>query len=132
VGFKDPVEFYRHFRLYRVRMLPAMTIVLLLRPWLVIKVLRNAARVSKDAHTKSDSVVELASICSIVHKRHVGTSLLKAFMLRAQEMGARDVTLTTDEQNNLSVRSFYERHGFILSGWEQRGDRVLVSYSISI
>lgn len=130
VGFKDPTGFYRHFRQYRVRMLPAMAIGLFRRPWLMLKILRNAGRVSKDGDQDTGRIVELASICAILSKHHVGTSLLEAFMLRAQEMGAGEVSLTTDEQDNLAVRAFYERHGFMEQGREERGRRVLVSYSI--
>jgi ribosomal protein S18 acetylase RimI-like enzyme len=132
VGFNDPVEFYRHFRQYRMRMLPAMVMGLLRRPWLALMILRNAARVSKDGHQEPGRVVELASICSIVRNRHIGTILLHAFLLRAQEMGACEVALTTDELGNSAVRTFYERHGFIEQGREQRGRRVLVNYSMRI
>jgi hypothetical protein len=132
VGFKDPSEFYRHFRQYRVRMLPAMAMGLMRRPWLLLMILRNAARVGKDVHHETGHVVELASICTIVQKRQVGSSLLKAFMLRAQEIDASDVTLTTDELDNLAVRNFYELHGFKFLCKEHRGGRVLLSYSRSI
>lgn len=132
VGFKDPSEFYRHFRQYRVRMLPAMAMGLMRRPWLLLMILRNAARVSKDGRQKSSRDVELASICSIVRKQHLGSTLMKAFILRAQEIGACEVSLTTDEADNLDVRAFYERHGFLEQGREERGRRVLVEYSICI
>lgn len=132
VGFNDPADFYRHFRQYRVRMLPAMAMGLLRRPWLVLMILRNAARVSKVAHHESGRVVELASICSIVRNLNLGTALLKAFMLRAQAMGACEIALTTDEQDNSAVRAFYERHGFLEQGRIERGRRVLVAYSICI
>lgn len=129
VGFKDPSGFYRHFRQYRIRMLPAMVMGLLRRPWLALVILRNAARVSKGGHQESSRVVELASICSIMRKQHVGTMLLSAFLSRAQEMGAYEVLLTTDEYDNSAVRTFYEQHGFVEQGREQRGRRVLVAYS---
>jgi hypothetical protein len=132
VGFKDPAEFYRHFRQYRLRMLPAMAMGLLRRPWLLLRILRNAVRVSKDDHIDLSRIVELASICSILQKRQVGSSLLKAFTLRAQEIDASNVTLTTDELDNLSVRNFYELHGFKFLGKEHRGRRVLLSYSRSL
>lgn len=129
VGFKDPRGFYRHFRRYRFRMLPTIAMGLLRRPWIVLMVLRNAARVSKDGAHESDGVVELSSICSIVRKQHVGTALLNAFLLRAQEMGAWEISLTTDEHGNSAVRTFYERHGFVEQGRVQRGQRLLVVYS---
>jgi len=129
VGFKDPSDFYRHFRQYRVRMLPAMLMGFLRRPWLALMIMRNAARVSKDGQRDACRVVELASICSIVRKQHIGTTLLTAFLSRAQAMGACEVMLTTDEHDNSAVRTFYEQHGFVEQGREQRGRRVLVEYS---
>jgi ribosomal protein S18 acetylase RimI-like enzyme len=131
-GFKDPSEFYRHFRLYWVRMLPAVVMGLLRRPWLMLIIFLNVIRVSKVSRTGTGCVVELASICTIVGNQRIGSTLLTSFMLRAQEMGACEVALTTDELDNSAVRVFYERHGFVEQGRQQRGRRVLVAYSIVI
>jgi ribosomal protein S18 acetylase RimI-like enzyme len=132
VGFKDRSEFYRHFRQYRLRMLPSMTMGLLLRPWLLLTILRNAKRVGKDDFRELNDIVELASICSIVRNNSIGSKLLKAFILQAQEIGACEVMLTTDQLDNLDVQKFYELHGFIKQGHENRGTRMLINYSIFI
>jgi GNAT superfamily N-acetyltransferase len=131
VGFKDPNEFYRHFRRYRVRMLPAIMMGLLRRPWLLLMILRNITRLSRISRNQTRDLVELASIGALVVKQNVGSTLLKSFILKAQEFGASEISLTTDELNNSDVRLFYQRHGFVEQGRQKRGRRVLIEYSFN-
>lgn len=132
VGFKNPTDFYYHFRENRIRMLPALLLGLFRRPWLGFMILRNVSRIRKSEQKATEPTVELASICSIVQNQQVGTTLLNAFLSRAQHLGVHRVTLTTDERDNSIVRKFYERHGFIEQGREHRGRRTLVAYSLEL
>lgn len=132
VGFKNPNKFYNHFNKYWIRMLPAAAIGFLRHPSLVFMILRNACRVRESNLKTTEESVELASICTNITNQNIGSTLLKYFISSAEQTGANEVTLTTDENENTAARSFYERHGFKEAGRKRRGRRWLVCYSLCL
>lgn len=124
VGFRDPDAFYDHFRSRRLRLLPIIALALLRRPTLFIEIARNTGRVAATGKGAA-SVVELSSIATSRLGTGVGSHLLQAFCDRSRGIGASEVTLTTDRDDNAPVVNFYLRHGFEKRGTELRGARVL-------
>ncbi|WP_336987715.1 GNAT family N-acetyltransferase [Altererythrobacter aquiaggeris] len=124
VGFRDPEAFYKHFRSLRLRLLPIIALSLLRRPSLLVEIARNTGRISA-AGKGNTSVVELSSIATSRLGTGVGSKLLLAFCDQSRRLGASEVTLTTDRDDNAPVVDFYLRHGFEKRGTELRGARVL-------
>jgi GNAT superfamily N-acetyltransferase len=124
VGFRDPEKFYDHFRRRRFRLLPIIALSLLRRPTLLGEIARNTERVAATGKGAA-SVVELSSIATSRLGTGIGSLLLQAFCDRSRTVGAREVTLTTDRDDNAPVLNFYLRHGFARRGTEVRGARVL-------
>jgi|TARA_R100000049_G_C1939440_1_gene83445 ribosomal protein S18 acetylase RimI-like enzyme len=124
VGFQDPEAFYDHFRSRRLRLLPIIVLALLRRPTLFVEIARNTRRVAATGKGPA-SVVELSSIATSRLGTGIGSHLLQAFCDRGRGLGASEVTLTTDRDENASVVNFYLRHGFEKRGIELRGARVM-------
>lgn len=132
-GFVDPDGFYAHFRRRRWRLLPAILLALLRRPWLLIGILRNSARVQREAQgVPAARTFELSSIASAKPGGGVGSVLLRACIDRVRARGCERIVLTTDQDDNDGVRRFYERHGFGAVGREMRGKRCLVVYEMRL
>lgn len=131
-GFKNSAGFYRHFRRYRLQLLPSIGMALLRRPSLLFEIARNSSRVSRVGGAETVRSVELASICNILRGNQVGSRLLKAFIANAKNKECDQVTLSTDESNNEVVRAFYQKHGFFESGHEHRNNRSLVIYAFKL
>ncbi|WP_454597956.1 GNAT family N-acetyltransferase [Qipengyuania sp. SM2507] len=124
VGFRDPEAFYDHFRSRRLRLLPIIALTLLRRPTLFVEIARNTGRVAASGKGAA-SVVELSSIATSRLGTGIGSRLLQAFCDRSRSLGASEVTLTTDRDDNAPVVNFYLRHGFKKRGTELRGARAL-------
>jgi len=127
VGFREPQGFYALFSARRRRLLPAIFRAILSDPGLLRAILRNMRRVADQAEHPVDAA-ELASIGVDGQGRGAGGRLVEEFCERAAANGLRTVVLTTDAEENDSVRTFYERRGFVLDGFEDRGDRRLCRY----
>ncbi len=125
-GFLEPDHFYAHFRSRRIRMLPAIALALLRRPNLFIEIVRNTGRVARAAELNV-AAAELASIGTSRRGAGVGSHLLRAFCERSAALGADEVRLTTDRDDNGAVVRFYLDHGFEQTGVEFRGERALYS-----
>lgn len=127
VGFGEPQGFYTLFSARRRRLLPSILLAALWDPGLVGGILRNMRRVIDQAAHPLDAA-ELASIGVDGQGRGVGGVLLESFCQRATDAGLRKVVLTTDANENDSVRAFYERRNFALDGFEVRANRRLCRY----
>jgi ribosomal protein S18 acetylase RimI-like enzyme len=125
-GFLEPDRFYAHFRRRRMQMLPAIALALLRRPNLIFEISRNAGRVARAAELNV-AAAELASIGTSRRGSGVGSRLLRAFCERSAALGANEVRLTTDRDDNGAVIRFYLDHGFEQCGVEFRGERALCS-----
>lgn len=125
-GFLEPDHFYAHFRSRRIRMLPAIALALLRRPNLFVEIVRNTGRVARAAEMNV-AAAELASIGTSRRGAGVGSGLLRAFCERSAVLGADEVRLTTDRDDNGAVVRFYLDHGFEQRGVEFRGERALHS-----
>lgn len=131
VGFMDPDGFYRHFRARRIRLLPAIALGLLRRPWLLGDVLGNRNRVETSADMRKPSgTAELSSIGVAAKGDGSGARLLRAFCKGMFDQGASQILLTTDEADNEAVHRFYRKHGFQAIGVEDRGNRRLTVYRL--
>lgn len=124
VGFRDPEAFYDHFRSRRLRLLPVIALSLVRRPTLFVEIARNTRRIAATGKATA-SVVELSSIATSRLGTGIGSRLLKAFCELSRNLGASEVILTTDRDDNAPVLNFYLRHGFAKRGTEVRGARVL-------
>jgi ribosomal protein S18 acetylase RimI-like enzyme len=128
VGFHDPHRFYALFGQRRRRLLPSMALAALRDPGLIVQILRNVRRVGAQQEQLHPGVVELSSIGVAGPGGGVGGQLVEAFASVAAASGARQIMLTTDRDDNEAVRAFYERRGFTLDGFEDRGERWLCRY----
>ncbi len=128
VGFYDPHRFYALFGQRRRRLLPSMALAALRDPGLIVQILRNVRRVGAQQEQLHPGVVELSSIGVAGPGGGVGGQLVEAFASAASASGAGQILLTTDKEDNAAVRGFYERRGFILDGFEKRGERSLCRY----
>ena len=123
-GFRDPGGFYDHFRSLRPRLAPIIALALLRRPSLLAEIVRNTRRVATPG-TRASETVELSSIGTSRIGTGVGAALLEAFCARSVQLSAKEITLSTDRDNNGAVLNFYLKHGFEKRGTEHRGTRVL-------
>lgn len=131
VGFCNPQDFYVLFRQRRKRMMPAILLAVLRDPGLLPQILRNTRRVEDHAQ-QSIYAVELSSIAVGERGKGVGGALLKAFVVKAQLEGEKQIVLTTDAEGNDSVRGFYEKRGFRLNGVKRRRGRQLCRYVLEL
>jgi ribosomal protein S18 acetylase RimI-like enzyme len=115
-GFVDPQSFYGLMR--RNRWIFALPILagVARQPGLASRILDNVHRVHKPLVEKSAGTCELSSIAVApeASQKGIGTSLVKAFLKQAWEMGARRVYLDTDANDNVSANAFYQKAGFQL------------------
>lgn len=127
VGFLSPGAFYKAFG--RLSFDKALLIVgaIAQRPALLVDVVRNLFRVGRGVMYLQGSA-ELASIAVAKQGCGVGGRLLATFLEGARRGMAPSVYLTTDSDDNDSVRMFYEERGFICEGEEVRGRRHLSRY----
>lgn len=123
-GFLEPDRFYAYFRTRRIRMLPIIALALLRRPNLFLEIVRNTGRVARAAEMHV-AAAELASIGVSQRGTGTGSRLLQAFCERSAALGADEVRLTTDRDDNGAVVRFYLNHGFEHRGVEFRGERAL-------
>ena len=131
VGFCNPKEFYILLRQRRKRIVPAILLAVLRDPGLLPQILRNTRRVEGQAQ-QSISAVELSSIAVGERGKGVGSALLKAFVVKAHLEGEKLIMLTTDAEENDSVRRFYEKRRFRLDGIERRRGRQLCRYVLEL
>lgn len=132
VGFCNPHLFYALFSKRRRRLLPSIALAALRDPGLIVQILRNVRRVGAQQDQLHPGVVELSSIGVAGQGGGVGGQLLEAFAAAATASGAHQIMLTTDRDDNDAVRAFYERRGFTLNGYEDRGGRLLCRYFRSL
>lgn len=128
VGFHQPHLFYALFSQRRRRLLPAIAHAALRDPGLIFQILRNVRRVGDQQSIVHSDTAELSSIGVAGQGGGTGGLLLEAFAAAAAASGARQIMLTTDRDDNEAVRAFYERRGFTLDGFEDRGERWLCRY----
>lgn len=124
VGFFSPDIFYQHFRARRLRLMPIIIGALLRRPSLFMEIARNTRRIA-DVDASEGRVVELSSIGTNRRGTGVGRILLEAFCDRSINLGADEVSLSTDRDENIAVVNFYLNQGFERTAVEERGTRVL-------
>ena len=127
VGFRDPQGFYALFKERRRKLLPVILLAILRDPLLVPQVLRNTRRVADQSRHRVDAV-ELSSIAVRTRGGGIGGLLVEAFADAARQGPACSITLTTDADDNDAVLRFYEKHGFSLERFEDRGERRLYHY----
>jgi ribosomal protein S18 acetylase RimI-like enzyme len=132
-GFVDPQSFYGRMR--RNRWIFALPILagVARQPALVSRILGNVHRVHKPLVEKSAGTCELSSIAVApeASQKGIGTSLVKAFLKQAWEMGARRVYLDTDADDNVPANAFYQKAGFHLDmRFEKSAGRWMNQYVI--
>lgn len=127
VGFDSPQKFYAEFRRRRIQLLPKILISMIRDPSLIAAILGNVRRVDARAMSTVDAV-ELSSIAVGKTGLGIGALLLNAFLRAASKRGAARVVLTTDAKDNDYVRGFYEGHGFVVTGYEERSKRCLCCF----
>jgi len=116
-GFLKPQEF--NDLLKKNKFLIGITIfpILLFKPWLIYRLLRNAKKITNRLPENGLIQSELASLA--VHPEHSGNgygkALVKKFITISKQLGAQDIYLTTDAENNKAVNQFYQDLGFQLS-----------------
>lgn len=132
VGFHDPHLFYALFAQHRRRLLPSLALAVMRDPGLIAQMLRNVRRVSDQQGIVHRGTAELSSIGVAGQGGGIGGQLMEAFVAAATATGAQQILLTTDRDDNDAVRAFYERRGFVLDGFENRGERWLCRYVRSL
>jgi len=130
-GFIDPAKFYSLMKDRKIRFALSILPSLFRNPRLILQVWRNFRRIN-DSNNESNKIeVELASIAvdPSYTRKGCGKLLVKAFLEKAQQLGADVVYLTTDAQNNDAVNYFYQSLGFILyRTFETSSDRIMNEY----
>ncbi len=131
-GFQDPEAFYAHFRSQRLKLLPSIIGAVARQPSLARAIFSNVRRVSNmEKASEGSEIAELSSVAVIQEGMGVGSGLVTEFCQLMFQRSAKRIVLTTDEQENERVRSFYSRLGFVSSAREQRADRVLCVYVLT-
>lgn len=132
VGTLTPESFFRRLLFRRwLRFAFAAVPALLRHPRKVVPRLLGAVRYRGDRPINSADGTLLSSIG--VHpraaRRGLGLALLERFCQHAAGLGAHQVYLTTDQENNAGANSLYVRAGFDLAGTLPRPDgRVMNTY----
>lgn len=127
VGFRKPEEFYEFFKKRRKYLIPTMLLRLIRNPSMITAIIENSKRIERNSQHKMNEI-ELSSIASEERGKDVGRELLKEFIIQAALGPDKRIVLTTDADENDSVRRFYEKNGFTLKGYESRGKRKLCIY----
>jgi len=118
-GFLNPSLFYSLMRKYKFNLVLAILPTLFIKPWLIFRIFWNFIRVNKFSSRKMlkpQIYAELASIAVDPNYtgRGFGKLLIKSFLEKSKEMGAKFVYLTTDAKDNDVVNHFYQSLGFEL------------------
>lgn len=138
VGFVDSIRFYAFFRSKALFLIPSIAAGFLKSPSLLIGILQNIFRMSKNAkksgllnmaNTKS---CELSSIAALGNTRGVGSALLDSFVAEAWNAGSNEIQLVTDATNNKRANNFYKKNGFSLMREEIRGSRKMIRYGLTL
>ncbi|MFN4034308.1 MAG: GNAT family N-acetyltransferase [Fimbriimonadales bacterium] len=115
-GFANPPRFYAHLRQRKLALAGAAASHLLWRPRLWRRALSSLRR-AENLSIESDAphLAELASLAVAPNTqgRGVGKQLVQAFVSAAQQLGMREVALTTDAHDNDAVNAFYQKLGFV-------------------
>lgn len=134
-GFVDPVKFYRHFKAKKKNLIISAFLHVSIRPFLWRRVLENMRKVDCVSQTVSDShssISELASIAvdPTMSRCGCGKKLVVSFLNQAKIKLVNCVELTTDENGNEIVNSFYKGLGFSLDSTISRsGGRCMNKYT---
>jgi len=117
-GYMDPSGFHIHMNSRRRRFLAPLLLAVVRKPCLMPRTLYNLKenrRLGATTFTKMRAA-ELSSLAVSPEKkgRGVGRVLVAAFVERAGSMGAEEVLLTTDSNQNEAVNRFYLGQGFEL------------------
>lgn len=117
-GFMDPSGFHIHMNSRRRRFLAPLLLALVRKPYLIPRTFYNLKENRRLGATtfKKMHAAELSSLAvSPANKgRGTGRVLVAAFVERAGSMGAEEVLLTTDSNQNEDVNRFYLGQGFEL------------------
>ncbi len=116
VGYYDPGSFYRFFSAKKFRIALSMAGALVRNPFLLPRVLASKAQADTSARDEgySEGIVELASVAvdPETEGQGIGGRLVRAFIERSSDRGARAIYLTTDLKDNDPALKFYEKNGF--------------------
>jgi len=130
VGFKNPDLFYKELKKNWFNFLLPLIKGLVKKPYLILNIMFNFLRVSKYGRVSKKNSVELSSIAVGSSKKGLGSILLQKFIDNSWQMGANDIFLTTDKENNEKVIDFYEGHFFKKTGLEKRNERTMLIYTL--
>ena len=127
VGFVEPATFYKKFIRSSLQFVLPTLLAIIQNPKLLIKIFENISRVIS-SKTGPNSVeedkytAELSSIAVNSYAKGTGSLLTKAFVKDVWSRGLKNITLTTDYEDNDLVNSFYIKQGFKRDGIEVRRD----------
>tara|TARA_B100001057_G_scaffold296483_1_gene296701 strand:+ start:12377 stop:13015 length:639 start_codon:yes stop_codon:yes gene_type:complete len=130
VGFKNPDLFYKELKKNWFNFLLPLMKGLVKKPYLILNITFNFLRVSKYGRVSKKNSVELSSIAVGSFKKGLGSILLQKFIDNSWQMGANDIFLTTDKENNKKVIDFYESNFFKKTGLEKRNERTMLIYTL--
>jgi ribosomal protein S18 acetylase RimI-like enzyme len=83
----------------------------------IIRMLRPQSTVRTSINLGRDRALLMSlAIHPSVQRLGIGKTLVRAFCASSRDLGCQAVELTTDANNNESVRRFYETNGFIAEG----------------
>ena len=117
VGFVEPATFYKKFIRSSLQFVLPTLLAIIQNPKLLIKIFENISRVIS-SKTGPNSVeedkytAELSSIAVNSYAKGTGSLLTKAFVKDVWSRGLKNITLTTDYEDNDLVNSFYIKQGF--------------------
>ncbi len=115
-GFVAPDDFYRTLKRQRIRLVIASLPALARRPSRIMAFIANYRRVRRLVCTPAGQRTT-AELCSLAVRpksagRGIGKRLVREFCVVASRLGADQVILTTDADDNVRVNAFYEAMGF--------------------
>ena len=115
-GTDNPQGFYK--RLLRQRGLHfarASMVPMLRNPTIMPRLLRAFSRsAGEDVHDNCATLMSIA-VAPEAQGQGIGQLLVRAFLEEAGKRGVECVNLTTDQENNDAVNTFYQKVGFYLS-----------------
>jgi ribosomal protein S18 acetylase RimI-like enzyme len=124
-GYASPNEFYASLKRNWVRFIWPVSMALVRDPRLIYRVAVNRSRVSRASGNAAfeQQTVELACIGVLKGQggRGVGRLLVSEFIVKAKDLNAKFVDLTTDAAENDAVNEFYVKLGFHLQRSISRG-----------
>ena len=131
VGFIDPKLFYKFFMQKFFRFLFPIAIGLILKPYLLKRILIGFFRVnnSKDQNS-SKTLCELSSIGVAKKGSGIGKILLVEFINECFIKGSEALVLATDLNNNENVIAFYKSIGFKQYKIELQGKREMAHFKL--